>query len=81
MLIITLWLYIFFILVIFLCFILLKIKSDNFITINKNITIVNKVFFAILLFLTILWIVLIFSVDFRKEIKINENNIENVIHY
>lgn len=81
MLIFLLWIYIFFTTVCCWIFIFSKIYSEKFIYLNWKISHVNKIFFAILVFFTILWFILIFSIDFNSKVKLDENNINETLHY
>lgn len=82
MLIFLLWIYIVFLTILWTFFIISKISVDNFLFLNKNIKKVNRFFFAILLFLTILWFVMIFFTDFNKTISVDySKDINWILHY
>jgi uncharacterized membrane protein YbhN (UPF0104 family) len=82
MFIILFGIYIFFLTIIWTFFILSKIYADKFIIFNKNIKKVNTFFLAFLIVLTILWIVMISLMDFKKTISVDYNkDINSIIHY
>jgi len=76
--IIILSLYLVFLAVVWWFFIVAKIHAYKFKNFSSNIEKVTKILFIILLILSILWFVLIFSLDFSFFEEINTQNTINI---
>lgn len=81
MFLISLWLYILFLIFIFWWFIIIRVNSYNYAKLNKNVDKYNIIFITLLSVLTIIWFICLFFNFYKTNYTIDENKINDSVYY